>query len=62
MRCSDCPNQCICEAQNKVDMGKIQDITIALDGFDWKLVKELLNKYKAMLVNRNLRITGRDEE
>jgi hypothetical protein len=57
--CDKCPDQPVCEAQNKQDMARIGDVILALDQFDWNQTKDLLVKYKKTLIFRNQRITGR---
>ena len=62
MNCAECSNQVICEAQNKVDLSKMNDINDSLKTMtylNWENAKDLVNEYRKMLIRRNERITGR---
>lgn len=59
MDCSKCENQVICEAQNKLDMARVNDIRLLVERLDYKEALDNIGKYKEMLIRRNERIAGR---
>ena len=58
--CGNCDKQLLCEAQNKVDLNRINDIKIAIESFDYKGALDLINIHKISLIKRNARITDRE--
>ena len=59
MDCTSCSDQIVCEAQNKLDMERLNDVLLALERFDWNDAKDKIQKFKKTLIIRNERITGR---
>lgn len=58
--CLECENQYICHQQIHLDMQRIKDIRFDVENLHLKEALDSLDKFRDMLVKRNLRITGRD--